>query len=301
MNNLKGYMPRVEIEPGLLQTEVPPTCPDCQGMGFVLTHGQRVGGVYKPGKPMLCPNPECPVVGQQRTERLGRLTQSARLPEEYRERVFADWQNLLDDHPDTIKGKRDAYGAALAFTAARDAKFYFTMNQAAECVNLSPLPEGDQYKNWVVFSGDNGVGKTSLMASILNVLTDNGVGVLYIRAREIIQAVQERYGEQPVYKHNFGNTKEATMAVFEQIPVLAIDEMTLENYSRDRIEILETVIRTRHGAYKPTLITTNLDYDAFTDDRAFGRRIGDVVQQRAHWIKMTGLELRYRSGEVESR
>jgi hypothetical protein len=77
-----------------------------------------------------------------------------------------------------------------------------------------------------------------------------------------------------------------------------VDEFNLKNYTRDRLEIFEDVMRARDKAGLPFMATTNLSLDQFTAN--WEPQIADVIA-KAHWVRMGGVKLRLTStSEVDS-
>jgi DNA replication protein DnaC len=80
-------------------------------------------------------------------------------------------------------------------------------------------------------------------------------------------------------------------------PTLICDEFDVADVTTNKRSIVEKLIRYRHGQQLPTVLTTNLDADAF--ERRWERVIASVVRDRAHWIPMRGVSLRREAEQFE--
>lgn len=232
------------------------------------------------GKLHPCPEPDC-IKGNERRAALWRARyQTARLPDHYRGLTFETFESLKDAEK---VGKWLAYAAAVLFATRPDS--YFSRSDMYAYLGLKdPTPALDRVKNAVMLYGGVGMGKTGLMAAAANHMIANGIGVLYIRAVDLIEEVQSRYG-----KEDYPTAKDV-LNDFKTARVLFIDEFGLSNETPDRLEKIESVIESRRANYLPTFLTSNLDQQGLI--RAWGERTADRVKSMAHWIELTGLKLR---------
>jgi hypothetical protein len=274
-------------------------CPTCWGIGFV-SFKIYDNGVYLRTEYGDCPDPECPVVAQRRADRYAKICTLAQIPEEYQDLSFATWAQLQTLSVEHLEGKLDAWGAALAFVAARDQGFRFTLDDAAAQMNLPALPFASARKCSMVFSGPNGVGKTSLAVSIARALLDEGIPVVYVRLMELFDAIKERFnGGKDEYEYaGDAEDEAAVMRTYQQAPVLIIDEFP-PDVTQWRKERAEQLVNYRYTHQMPTIITTNLSADLLI--ARWGTTTGHRIQAMAHWIQMGGLELRLRDAMVVSR
>ncbi len=279
-----------------------PVCPTCGNAGFVLA----LTGYTPEGVPikntLACPAKACPAAAEQRKSRYQLLIQRSRMPAEYAALTFEAWENLIANHRDYMAGKWDAYGAARAFVAARHSGFWFGLGDAARAVGLPFDPRfeaGD--KNSLVFSGVNGVGKTSLAASIVRALLDDEIPAMYVRVADFLAAVKERFDRRDSYEFDYGDSDQQIIRTFQDAPVLVWDEFGLKQYTEWRLDTVEQVIRHRYSHQLPTIFTTNLSYEGLASDACWQKQIGHAVHGMAHWFEMGGKELRRRTGAVVSR
>lgn len=292
----RGYWSDLQFSEA--QAAPAPYCPTCGGAGFIRAvyrkNGQVVGRDYIP-----CNNPNCPVIHENTVKRNDSLYKTAAIPAEYQDLSFERWQKLRTERPDLATGKLDALGAALAFTKAASKKFFFDLDEAASAVGL-PVPEDlSKGKCSIVFSGANGVGKTSLAVSIARELLAMNTQVVYMRFSEFFDGLKERFDKKPLYQY-FPTLQSETevMTHFQYAPVLILDEFYADvtDWRRERAEQL---INYRYTHQMPTIITTNLDADSLIS--LWGMTTGHRIQAMTHWFQVTGQELRSRAGMVKSR
>ena len=256
-----------------------------------------------PGEPgwqttVHCPAPTCAIATRNRQERYQKLVDKAPLPQEYRRLTFDDWSALS---PDDMLGKWLGLGAARLFVDCRHDNFMFTLQDVCDAMRIPAdayRPSNDHLKNSIVFTGVNGVGKTSLAACVANHLRQEQIPALYERVANILDALKEHYnGGDKELEYDYGHTEQQTMNIFRQAPVLILDEFNLGRASDYARQKLEDIIRHRYAEHLPTIMTTNLDGDEFNDH--WGLRVGHAVQGMAHWIPVAGVELRPRDTGVK--
>ena len=274
--------------------EQTPHCDVCDGLGYVRV--QLPVGHPHFGELFPCPGSngvECPVVGKQRRERYAKLTTLAQIPAGYQMLSFDNWREL-EQYPEYMAGKYDAYGAALAFIAARDDGYHFSMDDAAEMVDLD-TPEIDTGKrNSIVYYGAPGLGKTSLAVSIARHLLDNGEAVVYVQLTQFFDALKKTFGEDAL------EDEDDVLRRYKQAPVLVIDEFHADPGKTDwRRGRAYDLINYRYANQLPTIITTN--YSDVQIEAAWGEPTAHRMEAMAHWIELSGLELRRREPVRRSR
>jgi hypothetical protein len=270
-----------------------PTCAVCGGLGWI-TFDVRFDHPQF-GKAHPCPNPTCPTLQAMRTERYAKLCTLSQIPAEYQgeEVTFAGWAEL-EQHETWIEGKRGALGAALAFIAARERAFKFTLEEAAELGGIEPPEFSSHAKCSLVFTGKNGVGKTSLAVSIARHLLDSDVQVIYIRFAEFFDGLKERFKPKASYEYGGEDADDEAeyMRQYQQAPVLVLDEFYAEA-TPWRKERAESLVNHRYTHQLPTIVTTNLDADTLTHH--WGLTTGHRLQAMSHWVVVGGKELRPRA------
>lgn len=276
-----------------------PHCDTCGGLGWI---AYRIveNGVYQHTQYGECNDPACPVVSQQRAERYGKICTLSQIPEEYQSLSLASWQTLYENARPSLEGKLDALGAALAFVGARHNGFRFTLDEAAAAMHLPAPPFDSAAKNSIVYSGANGVGKTSLAVSIARALLDDGVAVVYVRLMELFDALKERFAPKDDYENAAaaGDDEASVMSTYQQAPVLVIDEFP-DDVTKWRKSKAEALVNFRYIHQLPTIMTTNLN--AHRLEMLWGATISQRVKAMAHWIVVDGDVLRRLDSEVKSR
>lgn len=251
------------------------TCQLCGGVGVVRYNMPANHPQF--GK--LFPCPKCDEgkrmeVAMQRAE-LSR----AQLPDEYKKLTFRRWDKL----PASLRaGKQIARHAAELFAQASQQNFYVRLSDAFARAG-QPFTGEDSRRNSLVLQGDVGLGKTGLAAAMMNALVPLGAEVLYTRARDLIRDVQDTYS-------NDDRRTADVISTYQRVRILVIDEFNLQKGSEDRLDIMEEVVRARHGNSLPTVFTMNIDRDQLEKD--WGIRTATVVRAMAHWFTLTGLPLR---------
>lgn len=277
-------------------------CPTCGGIGFVITTSYRDDkGGYHPGRPMSCPNRECRTAADAQRDRYARLSTASQIPTAYQHFRLDDWHRLAQTSPEYLAGKWDAYGAAYQFVQAGEREQYqFTLADAAAAVHLPApdIPAAYLRRSSLVLSGINGVGKTSLAVSIANALLDAGRPVVYTRLAEVLDALRSRFGGG-AKNDDLGDGEDDVMKTFQSAPVLVLDEFGLAQVTPWRRDRVEQLINYRYTHTLPTIITTNLDRDGLAE--AWGLVTAHRIHAMAHWIEMSGMELRDRAQVFQSR
>lgn len=277
-----------------------PVCPYCGGLGWVTAGVKFDHALF--GKPLPCPDPDCSALKQMRAERYAKLTTLAQIPKEYAGLTLGHWWELFETAPQFREGKLDAFGAVLAFVAARDRSYLFTQDDAADGVSLPHSDNDGDEKCSIVLSGDTGVGKTSMGICALRELVDvHQLPVVYLLMDEFFSALQERFEKKR--EHQFVSDADDAAEVirlYQQAPVLLIDEFPHKpGKSEWWIQSVYQLINYRHNHQLPTIITTNLD--ARTLMHEWGAPIVSRIQRMAHWYVVGGLEVRRRADMVVSR
>lgn len=275
---IKNSKLAAEIERlGELPSPSAPACSTCNDLGVVSVNAPVGHELF--GRLFPCPEPGCEAGNKTRAVVWENKYKAARVPPLYQDMTFTSWDSLSD--LDKV-GKWPGWAAARLFLDRPD--HYITAYEIYEFVGLTAPPRSDKRKNSLMFHGPVGLGKTGMMAAIINGLFDLGRPVLYFRARDMISEVQARYSAT-----TYPQAKDVKAEMIAA-PYLAIDEFNVQNETPDRLEIIEDIIRGRMANRRPTLMTSNLDQTAFY--AAWGERTADVTIAMAHWIEFAGPKLR---------
>ena len=260
--------------PDYVPAPLPPVCGECGGRG-VVKHAVDFGHPDF-GKIFACSNPTCEAGIEQRARLAAMGIQRTGLPAQYRTFSFATFDALTDQQK---AGKVIAREAAWAWAQHGSVNIanildFYGVDHTEQSINRTGL----------VLYGGLGMGKTGLAAAAIEHLVARGDLVIYIRARDLIQSVQD------TYKIDSNLTRAQVEDKFIKARFLVLDEMTLENVSADRKDIMEQVLRHRHAHRLPTFITTNHTLEQFY--AAWGERTADVVAEMCAWVHVGGEKLR---------
>lgn len=102
----------------------------------------------------------------------------------------------------------------------------------------------------LLFTGNTGSGKTHLCAAIGNALLEQGISVKIIHCSLLFRKIRDTY-------RGFDTSIEQIMLPYECCTLLILDELTADKTTMMENEQLETLIDTRLGNRRPTIITTN--------------------------------------------
>ena len=142
----------------------------------------------------------------------------------------------------------------------------------------------------VVFIGPAGVGKTGLATSILYKALVNGHRGRFIRAQDLFDEIHASLldrSSRRVLNELCGYT------------LLCIDELGYLNLKPEQTNIFFKLMEERYTAKKPTIITTNLDFEQWYDflgQKAMVQALLDRVRHRCHTIRIEGTTLRSPTG-----
>lgn len=276
----------IRLDETVIETPAEPVCPTCQGTGYVRFDVHYTDPRF--GKMYPCPEPGCPAVVRAQFQRTETLIERSSWSDDYNQYTFEGFERFIGTDERWAK-KAGAYAAAAMFAQANGNPF--TLNQATQYVWRRDWPGvGNRMASSVVLTGDVGMGKTSLAVAAVNAMREQGRPVVFIRALDLISRVQETYRDKD------GRSEEDVLTLFNTVPTLVLDELTLKIYSENRKEILERVFRARDRAGLPMLVTTNLTLEQAYE--LLEPQIADILG-KAHWVRCGGVKLRDTARKVE--
>ena len=214
-------------------------CPICDGKGVLLLDVPLGDPRY--GKFQRCPNNpvESDTAMQERLRRFGNLAA-------YREYRF------------------DNFHINIAGSGYSDAAKASLKNAKSAGESYAAEPQG-----WLVYEGPFGCGKTHLAVAIANArLEGAGEQVMFITAPDLLDLLRMSIG---------GENDASFDAYFERIrniPLLALDDLGVENPSDWAREKLFQLLNHRHVTGLPTIITTNTPLEELDP------RVGSRMMQR---------------------
>lgn len=267
-----------------------PMCMECQDTGYIrfdVPYGHEYfGRMYR------CTNPDCPTTQRMFQEQSQRMAVLSTWEDSYAGWTFESYQQIIYAvGQDKWEGKRGAFAAAKSFAIANGVEF--TLNQAAQAIwqkdwkgEVSPRASQS-----VILTGDVGLGKTGLAVAAVNKLRAQNRSVIFIRVQELIRRLQETYNRDWQ-----GETADTRSRFYASVPYLVIDEFGMKNFSTDRLELIENIIRERDRRGLPFMGTTNLSKDEFY--AGWQPQIADIVA-KAHWVQIGGVKLRQTAVKTE--
>ena len=132
-------------------------------------------------------------------------------------------------------------------------------------------------ENWIVFSGDNGCGKTHLAAAIVNYRFKQGKPALFVVVPDFLDHLRSAFG--PESKVTYDNLFEGV----KTSPLLVLDEFGEQAATPWAQEKLYQVINYRYNACLPTVITTRPTQEDM-DSRILSRFVDKKVSTPFHII-----------------
>jgi DNA replication protein DnaC len=142
----------------------------------------------------------------------------------------------------------------------------------------------------LVFIGPAGVGKTGLATGILYRALVNGYRGRFIRAQDLFDEI------------NASLLDRSSRRVLNELcgyTLLCIDELGYLNLKPEQTNIFFKLMEERYTAKKPTIITTNLDFEQWYDflgQKAMVQALLDRVRHRCHTVRIDGTTLRSPTG-----
>lgn len=290
--DLQDILSKLQNAVQLDETVIDPpsiVCETCQDTGYVRYDVHYTHPMF--GKMYHCPEPNCPVASAHRRQQADTVMKHSTWNTEDADMTFESFWNLVEGLQ-AWDGKRGAYSAASMFARCHGEPF--TLNEASMHVLQRKWPGADDRpSNSVVLTGDVGLGKTGLAVAAANLLRELEKSVVFIRLMDMVRAIQETYKDSEVDstsdRYNF----------FSKIQFLILDEFGIKNYTPDRREIVETIVRARDRAGLPTMYTTNLTLEEISDGELWDKQIGDILK-KAHWVQVGGIKLRETREKVET-
>jgi DNA replication protein DnaC len=110
-----------------------------------------------------------------------------------------------------------------------------------------PLPG----RNGLVISGTKGTGKTHMAAAIANEIMSRGTAVICMTERNLLGRIKQAYSPAGRADEN------AVRAMYERVPLLAIDDLGKEKATEWTLSTLYAIIDARYERAMPLIVTTN--------------------------------------------
>ncbi len=134
-----------------------------------------------------------------------------------------------------------------------------------------PLPP-DKERNGLFITGSFGTGKTHLACSIANQHMQGGMPVICMTMIDLLAKIKNSFDT------NETATEAEIMKLYEEIPLLVIDDIGSEQATEWGITRIYAIINARYEAYMPTIVTTNYTGDELIRRMTpiYGGKIGDT-------------------------
>ena len=240
------------MDNAMLDAQLTPTedCPYCGGIGYI-TRDVPVGDPdFGKAFPCVCQASKRKQIKQTRLRTMGNL-------DAYADRTFSNFQ--IDYS--RLTPEEQYYKQIFASIDAHrltglDEQHLKQINAAAE---LAFRYASDEYTvtPWLLLKGSYGTGKTHLAAAIANYRLANGDPVLFITVPDLLDHLRSAYGpsSEVAYDETFEQVRNA--------PMLILDDLGAESPTAWALEKLYQLFGYRHVRRLPTIITTNVETDAF--------------------------------------
>lgn len=136
----------------------------------------------------------------------------------------------------------------------------------------------------LIFMGKTGLGKTHLSLAIANVAINKGFSVIYGTSQNIFSDLQNE---------NFGRTDTIYYTEHDALStdLLIIDDLGTEFKNSYSLASLYNVINTRILKKKPTIISTNFDFNQLND--VYDMRITSRIAGEYSTLVLEGNDIRY--------
>lgn len=136
----------------------------------------------------------------------------------------------------------------------------------------------------LIFMGKTGLGKTHLSLSIANVAINRGYSVVYGTSQNILSDLQNE---------NFGRTENNLYNEHDVLntDLLILDDLGTEFKNSYSLACLYNIVNTRILKKKPTIISTNYDYNQLND--VYDMRITSRIAGEYSTLVLEGNDIRY--------
>lgn len=158
---------------------------------------------------------------------------------------------------------------------------------ANKCIN-------NKQENGLIITGNSGVGKTHLAASILNELIRENKLVLMGRLTSLLDMIKE------TSKDNL-KSENKLIELFSNVDMVVIDDLGIEKISSWALDKLYTIIENRNENKLPIIITTKFDKEGLLHrfKQSNDKELSDAIIQKLYQM-CYGIELkRYDENQKE--
>lgn len=118
----------------------------------------------------------------------------------------------------------------------------------------------------VLMGRDYGIGKSHLAVAVMRVVRP----ARFLSQNQLLLKLRATYRD---------DRAEDIVEACKRVRLLVVDEVGLSGGGRDELPMLHEILNHRHGAMKPTVLTSNLEKDEFV--AALGERMIDRLRESA--------------------
>ncbi len=119
-------------------------------------------------------------------------------------------------------------------------------------------------KGFLILLGNVGTGKSHLAVGVMRFFEN----AYFVKQNELLRQLRTSYRD-----HDVDNPVDHC----QQCGLLVLDDMGLSGGGRDELPMLHAILDHRHGMQKPTIITSNLTYEALSG--YLGDRLADRLRE----------------------
>jgi DNA replication protein DnaC len=141
----------------------------------------------------------------------------------------------------------------------------------------------------IVFIGETAVGKTALASGLLLKALQNGYRGVFISAQDLFDEMYASLADRATRK---------LINRLARVDVILVDEMGYLNLKPEQTNIFFKIMEERYRK-KPTIITTNLDYEEwanFLGNKALVNALLSRLRHQCHTVRINGPSLREPQG-----
>lgn len=152
----------------------------------------------------------------------------------------------------------------------------------------------NEQENGLIITGNSGVGKTHLVASISNELMEKGKIVLMGRLTSLLDMIKETFRDN-------SKSENELIELFSNVDMVVIDDLGTEKISSWALDKLYTIIENRNENKLPIIITTKFDKEGLLHrfKQSNDKELSDAIIQKLYQM-CYGIELkRYDENQKE--
>jgi DNA replication protein DnaC len=276
-------------------------CSTCQDIGYIQPNVPYTHPDFGKLEPCL----DCERGLENYQARNQALLRRAGMPGKYGRLTFDSLLDLVGEYTrknESWNGKRLAYQAAMQFVATAPTHMVSLQDATERAGGQWFTGQNDAIRPGLILSGPMGVGKTGLMAAIVNALKDQGGRPLYLNTAKYLEYLNGRYFDKDEYGNQAKPTPEEVKQQAMTAPVLALDELIKGGQPSDsKLRHMEDIFEHRKACELPTIVTCNQSPDQIK--QFWGPIVCDRLLELCHFIPVGGEVLRdtwqpYQNGEA---